>query len=153
MNIMFGSDAHTSLLSFYYSETINLLNEWLRTNCDNNENTEIEGNYGSIIFSEIDREIERQQARENTATSVNRMVARSMWRNDRLDLNIGNRVLKKTNFDNNRITRQRAFMDNVDFSVYILVEVVQHNIVNIKNEITDEIQVNIHTSQLRKLNN
>ena len=52
-------------------------------------------------------------------------------------------LLKKKNYKN-RITGQKVSMDYVDFLVYVVVEIVQNNAFNIKNESTDKILNNFH---------
>ncbi len=80
----------------------------------------------------------RNDARESTQNSANRMIARSMWRNDHLEFPLGSRVLIRPSIDANEQTRVRSLYDHLDRRVYVVIEVLQFNRVKLCSELSPE---------------
>ncbi|KAF9763744.1 hypothetical protein NGRA_1070, partial [Nosema granulosis] len=76
----------------------------------------------------------RDSARESTQRAADRRVARSMWRNDYIDFQLGSRVLIRPDIDSNQQTRSMPLFEHLNTKVYIVSEIVQFNIVGLKHE-------------------
>ncbi|KAG0438885.1 hypothetical protein DMUE_2816 [Dictyocoela muelleri] len=76
----------------------------------------------SIVESYNYQEIKkfRDKARVQRNISMDRMVNRSMWPNDRVIFYIRDRVVRRVFLDNNRNTRRRVLNDNIDFGIYVV---------------------------------
>ena len=67
-----------------------------------------------------------------TQKSVDRMVERSRWKND-VAVEINDTVILRTDFDNNRKTRKRPLLDNIDKNIYQVEKGSHNGLVNLKN--------------------
>lgn len=76
----------------------------------------------------------RNDARDATQYAANRMIARSMWRNDFLEFNVGTRVLIRPDTDNNEQTRVRSLYEHLNRKVYRVTEILQHNKVSLVSD-------------------
>jgi hypothetical protein len=65
-------------------------------------------------------------------------------------LNINDRVLLKIDFDNNTNGRRNAFDSFFSDEVFLITEILNNNMIQIKDEITGEIH-NVFANRLKKL--
>lgn len=140
-----------------------LINSIIDSEISNNEDTEEVSNEGlpmdnlhpdninAFVPEEIEPEGENQEnasvdrlinsstdirdaARVATQRAADRMVARSMWRNDYVEFQIGARVLVRPDIDSNQQTRSMPLFEHLDTKVYIVAEILQFNKVKLTPE-------------------
>lgn len=66
-------------------------------------------------------------AGESIQITANRVIAKSVWRNDFVGFQIGARVLIRPVIDIFQHTRVRSLYDHFDNSIYIVSEILQFN--------------------------
>ncbi|KAF9760553.1 hypothetical protein NGRA_3137 [Nosema granulosis] len=76
----------------------------------------------------------RDEARISIQRSADRMVARSMWRNDYLEFQLGSRVVIRPDTDKNAQTRRMNLYEHLDTTVYKVTEILQFNKVRLQSE-------------------
>lgn len=93
-----------------------------------------------------------EDARRSTNTAVERMIPRSMWRNDYIEFELGCRVLIRPDTDANERTRVRPLYEHLDTTVYIVEEILQFNRVKLVCESDSSIIIEeIDIIRLRRL--
>lgn len=93
-----------------------------------------------------------KKAHDATDKAVQRMIEKRKWANDYLEFPLGTKVFLKNEFDANRKTKKLPLNEHLDYTVYVVVEVLQHDLVSIKPIDNDDLILkNIKTSRLRKV--
>ena len=102
-----------------------------------------------IVFDDSELHI---KAQKYTDIAALRMIEKRKWKNDYLEFNLNDEVFLKDEFDSNKSSKKMPLDDYVDRKIYVISDIIQHNLVNLSSKDNHNHTVsNISTSRLKKV--